>query len=459
MPLLVTPRSYKQHCLFPDKWLVFYSKYTILEHVSQGLQKLHDMSVLHRDLKCLNILLDGESGECESCHHTGRWKICDFGEAKILRTPTLAFATAKPWTTSVEAGRFKPITAQSLLAAGAFHYCWLHPGETTETAEGKPAGPYASTDAQRRLRTELDNLTEDWEALKTLAAELGLTELVRTDSKGNREPLEYPDDVIDAVMTFVNPYPYGALVYSFSEDPSVVHKDNCVFAVTHSSAGPSSQSESAFPKALRPFNVVPAEELGNISPLTDHVRLDLANGTYEIRQQKCKRSEWSHQIDCLHALYPRGISGQISTPHPVGATTEMDRRRMRIPSRERSDGICVATHFVFAYQLGQWTNEHFNAEQLEQFQIYSGEISLASFGGFIYLGDCVKNDHGDIISHRVVGVNALSMGPAPYYSGGATDRCDAKVTATIASPEIWAGSNIGLEADMYAFGVVMWEVL
>ena len=53
-------------------------KYKILEHVSQGLEKLHDMCVLHRDLKTLNILLDGEPGECEQCQHSGNWKICDF---------------------------------------------------------------------------------------------------------------------------------------------------------------------------------------------------------------------------------------------------------------------------------------------------------------------------------------------------------------------------------------------
>ena len=39
-----------------------FRKLTILEHVSQGLQGLHDLSVLHRDIKSLNILLDGEAG-------------------------------------------------------------------------------------------------------------------------------------------------------------------------------------------------------------------------------------------------------------------------------------------------------------------------------------------------------------------------------------------------------------
>ena len=110
----------------------------------------------------------------------------------------------------------------------------------------------------------------------------------------------------------------------------------------------------------------------------------------------------------------------------------------------------------------------------------SGEISLASYGGFIYL-NAESNEAGVIDDHmkkpEVVGVNALSMGPATKYSGGAISRnvekgdttivktssrlegcCDLNVSAPIASPELWDGKNIGLESDIYAFGIVMWEV-
>ena len=49
------------------------TKYTILLHVSLGLQKLHDMNVLHRDIKSNNILLDGAPGTCPTCDHSGSW--------------------------------------------------------------------------------------------------------------------------------------------------------------------------------------------------------------------------------------------------------------------------------------------------------------------------------------------------------------------------------------------------
>lgn len=430
-----------------DRWEYFHNerltpddidlcKYTILEHVSQGLQKLHDMSVLHRDLKSLNILLDGESGECERCHHSGKWKICDFGEAKILRTPTLAFGKAKPWTTQIERNRFKPVTSKTLRDQGARHYCWLHPGETPATAGGEPAGPYAYANGQRPLREELQQL--DWEALTAKAMQFGLRDL------GDNS-----DDVIDAVMALVNPYPFGALVYSFSTDPDLSDPRNCVFAVIPTSEP--AQVDSAFPEQLRPFHIVPAEELNNISPITKHICLDMENSTYCIR--KGDRSQHFPQVDCLHALYPEGVRGHISKLYPVDAMTELDRRRMRIPTRALRDRYLHATHYVFAYQLEQWTNKNFTAKQLEQFQMHSAEISLASYGGFIYLN---RDESG---KHRVVGINALSLGSPPAYSGGATVRSDLKVSARVASPEMWECSNIGLEADMYAFGIVMWEVI
>ena len=83
-------------------------------------------------------------------------------------------------------------------------------------------------------------------------------------------------------------------------------------------------------------------------------------------------------------------------------------------------------------------------------------------GGFIYLkAECDGN--GEVIPDKmkVVGINAISIAPdPPIYVGGSIERHreDDSVTAKITSPEMWNGDNIGLETDMYAFGIVMWEV-
>ena len=98
------------------------------------------MNVLHRDIKSGNILLDGAPGTCESCNHAGNWKICDFGEAKVVKTPSLMFAEPSQWPRGwsaglAEKGRFQKVASPFLLGKGARHYCWLLPGETIEPAE------------------------------------------------------------------------------------------------------------------------------------------------------------------------------------------------------------------------------------------------------------------------------------------------------------------------------------
>ena len=60
---------------------------------AQGIWQLHSMNVLHRDIKAGNILLDGAAGECDDCGHSGNWKICDFGEAKVLEPPYIGAQT------------------------------------------------------------------------------------------------------------------------------------------------------------------------------------------------------------------------------------------------------------------------------------------------------------------------------------------------------------------------------
>ena len=123
-------------------------KARILLHVIQGLQKLHDMNVLHRDIKSGNILLDGAPGKCSECGHEGNWKICDFGEAKVLEAPSLRFAPPQPWRKGyahslVEARRFQPVTSTFLREQGARYYCWILAGEILPplAGAGEPWAP------------------------------------------------------------------------------------------------------------------------------------------------------------------------------------------------------------------------------------------------------------------------------------------------------------------------------
>ena len=64
--------------------LVDNQKCNILMQVATGLSHLHDLKVLHKDIKTGNILLGKDQ----------TWKICDFGEAKVLRSPSDMFIFA-----------------------------------------------------------------------------------------------------------------------------------------------------------------------------------------------------------------------------------------------------------------------------------------------------------------------------------------------------------------------------
>jgi len=126
------------------------------------------------------------------------------------------------------------------------------------------------------------------------------------------------------------------------------------------------------------------------------------------------------------------------------------RRRKRIPKN--------ATHSVFAYQLGPWNATEI--KQLDTFKQRSGEISLASYGGFIYFKADEYDAAGEVVSGTVVGVNAISLisheTGRPAFADGTINRHDDQVSAPVASPELWEGVDIGLESDIYSFGIVMW---
>ena len=122
------------------------------------------------------------------------------------------------------------------------------------------------------------------------------------------------------------------------------------------------------------------------------------------------------------------------------------RRRERIPKN--------ATHYVWAYQLQPWQADK-NFKHLDILQQQSGEISLASYGGKIYFVYDEKTREP-----VVVGINSLSLigkeTSRPEFVGGAVERGpnDFAVSPPVASPELFDGKGIGLETDIYSFGIV-----
>lgn len=58
----------------------------------------------------------------------------------------------------------------------------------------------------------------------------------------------------------------------------------------------------------------------------------------------------------------------------------------------------------------------------------------------------------------MVGINAITLidkeTSRPEFVGGVIERYDQHVSAHVASPELWDAKDIGLETDIYAFGIV-----
>ena len=160
------------------------------------------------------------------------------------------------------------------------------------------------------------------------------------------------DDIIAAVLRHHNPYPYGALVYSFSEKCECRHPDDCVFAVASPLGSSSIKSpppvpssplqghqsrEMEFPRTLKAFNLIPAAELNK--DLLHHVAVDLRSNTYRITRPG-RRSSMCPQVSTLLSLYSDvdEIEGTISRPHPIHSVSALDRRRQRIPERKYFPG-------------------------------------------------------------------------------------------------------------------------
>jgi serine/threonine protein kinase len=372
-------------------------KYTILHHVSLGLQKLHDMGVLHRDIKGGNLLLDGVPKTCDTCQHAGKWKICDFGEAKVLKRPSLQFSDAQPWPKGWSGSlSYQPITSPFLRDQGARHYCWLPSGQVLEPATNHDPPPTPKNCGRNHAITNDDHR---W-----------------------------------------TPCPHsGGFVYSFSEDPSHHDARDCFFSLSGVTGDTTSANLVPFPKSLGPFGLSPTELL----PVVDFESL-----TYQLRSTLYQNP----QLQLLKTMLPEGgtIEGKISPPCRI-TLSDSERRQALIPPG--------ATHFAWAYQAVDL--EELSAEQNKQLEKDSGEMLFVSLGGFLYFDSVEVGDDRDTIRYgSVIKANAIGAGLGLKCRIGTIDRPedDDNLTATIASPEMFEGKGIGLETDVFAFGVVMWEV-
>eukprot|EP01047_Picozoa_sp_COSAG01_P060214 COSAG01_NODE_7347_length_3242_cov_3.487432_3_plen_456_part_01 len=249
-------------------------KYTILHHVSLGLQKLHDMGVLHRDIKGGNLLLDGVPKTCDTCQHAGKWKICDFGEAKVLKRPSLQFSDAQPWPKGWSGSlSFQPITSPFLRDQGARHYCWLPSGQVLEPATNHDPPPTPKNCGRNHA------ITNRW-----------------------------------------TPCPHsGGFVYSFSEDPSHHDARDCFFSLSGVTGDTTSANLVPFPKSLGPFGLSPTELL----PVVDFESL-----TYQLRSTLYQNP----QLQLLKTMLPEGgtIEGKISPPCRI-TLSDSERRQALIP--------------------------------------------------------------------------------------------------------------------------------
>lgn len=153
------------------------------------------------------------------------------------------------------------------------------------------------------------------------------------------------------------------------------------------------------------------------------------------------------QLAALGELFGDTITGQLSAASELNMS-DGERRKHRIPPE--------ATYVIWAYQgVREGVDlENLTDEQTQTLDKTSGEFAFASLGSFIYVKP------GEVDEPPVVlAVNALGVGDHKHRLGTVDrDPDDNSVTATIASPEMWDGAGIGLETDIYAFGIVMWEV-
>ena len=74
-----------------------------LIHITKGLKSLHSKKILHRDLKCANIFIDGD----------GKYKLGDLNVSKVLKKGLAYTQTGTPYYASPEVWQDLPYDMKS----------------------------------------------------------------------------------------------------------------------------------------------------------------------------------------------------------------------------------------------------------------------------------------------------------------------------------------------------------
>lgn len=228
-------------------------------------------------------------------------------------------------------------------------------------------------------------------------------------------------------------------MYLFSEDESDSSPLDCFFDVSDVSSTPSvASADRVFPETLGPFGLSSAAIRPDVDFQACTFCIDSSEaliGTDVVDNPQLQKLE---ELGLFSRESP--LTGRISPKHSV-TLTEGARRQAMIPPS--------ATSFVYAYQcVDKFTDAQKAALDAAE-MAESDDVSFVSLGGFIYL------DSNDL----PVGVRAIRIhSVASRFGTIDLDEDDDRVTAPVASPELLEGLGVGLETDIYSFGVVMWEV-
>jgi len=100
----------------------------LINHLLNGLKVLHDLQIMHRDLKCANVFISN-----------GNYKLGDMNVSKILKRGLAYTQTGTPYYASPEVWRDEPYDSKSdiwSLGCAVYEMCAFHPPFQARNMEG-----------------------------------------------------------------------------------------------------------------------------------------------------------------------------------------------------------------------------------------------------------------------------------------------------------------------------------